>query len=122
MKETPKGNYRWVICSLIFFATTINYLDRAVISLLKSNLSAEFKWSDADYSNIEIAFKIAYALGLLGAGRVIDKVGTKVGYFLATLLWSLSAVAHALVTGTLGFIGVRSALGLSEGGNFPGCY
>ncbi|MGF7078093.1 MFS transporter [Mucilaginibacter sp. UYCu711] len=119
MKETPKGNYRWVICSLIFFATTINYLDRAVISLLKSNLSTEFKWTDADYANIEIAFKIAYAVGLLGAGRVIDKVGTKVGYLMATLLWSLSAIAHAFVTGTLGFIGVRSALGLSEGGNFP---
>jgi len=119
MTETKVGNYRWVICALIFFATTINYLDRAVISLLKSNLSDEFKWSDGDYANIEIAFKMAYAVGLLGAGRVIDKAGTKAGYFLATLFWSLSAMAHAFVTGTLGFIGVRSALGLSEGGNFP---
>src|ERR1700750_3212353 len=84
------GRYRWTICALIFFATTVNYLDRAVISLLKSNLSDEFKWNDGDYANIEIAFKIAYSIGLLGAGRLIDKLGTKMGYFISTLLWSIS--------------------------------
>ncbi len=118
MKDQP-GNYRWVICSLIFFATTVNYLDRAVISLLKPNLTAEFKWNDGDYANVEIAFKIAYSLGLLFAGRLIDKLGTKMGYFFSTLLWSISAVCHAFASGTLGFGVVRSALGLSEAGNFP---
>lgn len=113
------GNYRWTICALIFFATTVNYLDRAVISLLKSNLSDEFKWNDGDYANIEIAFKIAYSIGLLGAGRLIDKLGTKMGYFISTLLWSISAVCHAFVSSTFGFGVVRSALGISEAGNFP---
>src|ERR1700749_3385555 len=118
MNEKP-GNYRWVICSLIFFATTINYLDRAVISLLKSTLTADFKWDDGDYANIEIAFKGAYSIGLLFAGRLIDKLGTKMGYFFSTLLWSVSAVFHALANSTFGFGVVRSALGLSEAGNFP---
>lgn len=119
MKETTTGNYRWVICALLFFATTVNYLDRAVISLLKSTLSKEFKWTDGDYTNIEIAFKLAYSLGLITAGGLIDKVGTKLGYFMSTLLWSLSAVGHALVSSTFGFGFVRSALGFSEAGNFP---
>jgi len=119
MKETTTGNYRWVICALLFFATTVNYLDRAVISLLKSALSKEFKWTDGDYANIEIAFKLAYSLGLITAGGIIDKVGTKIGYFMSTLLWSLSAVGHALVSSTFGFGFVRSALGFSEAGNFP---
>ncbi|MBS1523614.1 MAG: MFS transporter [Bacteroidetes bacterium] len=118
MNEKP-GNYRWVICGLIFFATTINYLDRAVISLLKSNLTKDFNWNDADYANIEIAFKIAYSVGLLYAGRLIDRLGTKMGYFFSTLLWSVSAVCHAFVNSTFGFGVVRSALGLSEAGNFP---
>ncbi|MBC7399776.1 MAG: MFS transporter [Mucilaginibacter sp.] len=119
MNEVKIGNYRWVICSLLFFATTINYLDRQVIALLKSNLTTEFKWNDGDYANIEIAFKIAYALGLLAAGGFIDKVGTKIGYFMATFLWSVSAVCHSFVSSTFGFVVVRSALGVSEGGNFP---
>jgi ACS family hexuronate transporter-like MFS transporter len=118
MNEKP-GNYRWVICSLIFFATTINYLDRAVISLLKSDLTKDFKWDDGDYANIEIAFKVAYSIGLLLAGRLIDKLGTKMGYFFSTLLWSISAVFHAFANSTFGFGVVRSALGLSEAGNFP---
>lgn len=113
------GNYRWVICSLIFFATTINYLDRAVISLLKPYISKDFNWNDGDYANVEIAFKIAYSVGLLYAGRLIDKLGTKMGYLFSTFLWSASAVFHALANSTLGFIFVRSALGLSEAGNFP---
>lgn len=118
MNEKPR-NYRWVICSLIFFATTINYLDRAVISLLKSNLTADFKWDDGDYANVEIAFKVSYSIGLLIAGRLIDRLGTKMGYFFSTLLWSISAVFHALANSTFGFGVVRSALGLSEAGNFP---
>jgi MFS transporter, ACS family, hexuronate transporter len=113
------GNYRWVICGLVFFATTVNYLDRAVISLLKSDLTIEFNWTDADYANIEIAFKLLYAIGMLGAGKLIDYLGTKTGYLLATLLWSLAAVGHAFVTSTMGFIVARAGLGATESGNFP---
>lgn len=113
------GKYRWTICSLIFFATTINYLDRQVISLLKSTLSTELNWNDADYANIEIAFKLFYAFGMLGAGRLIDKLGTKLGYALATGLWSLAAVCHAFASSVFSFAVVRSFLGVTEAGNFP---
>jgi ACS family hexuronate transporter-like MFS transporter len=117
------GKYRWTICALIFFATTVNYLDRAVISLLKPYLTAAFQWSNEDaitnYANIEIAFKFSYALGMLFAGKVIDKLGTKIGYALATTLWSISAIAHSLATGTMGFSVARIFLGVTEAGNFP---
>lgn len=111
--------FRWTICGLIFFATTANYLDRQVISLLKSTLSAEYNWNDADYANIEIAFKLLYAIGLLGAGNIIDRLGTKLGYAVYTTLWSISAMAHALATSVTGFIAARAALGFTEAGNFP---
>jgi MFS transporter, ACS family, hexuronate transporter len=113
------GNYRWTICSLIFFATTINYLDRAVISLLKGTLEKEFNWSESDYSNIVIAFQLSYALGMLGVGRFIDKVGTKLGYATSIFAWSIAAVAHSFVKSTVGFFIARSALGITESGNFP---
>lgn len=117
------GKYRWTICSLIFFATTVNYLDRAVISLLKPYIATAFSWSRVEeaenYSNIEIAFKVAYAIGMLFAGRVIDKLGTKIGYALATGLWSIAAICHAFATGTLGFSIARVFLGITEAGNFP---
>jgi ACS family hexuronate transporter-like MFS transporter len=113
------GKYRWTICALVFFATTVNYLDRAVISLLKSTLSTDMHWDDGDYANVELAFKIAYALGLLLAGRLIDKIGTKIGYALATTIWSLAAIGHAFAKGLTGFIVARSVLGVSEAGNFP---
>jgi MFS transporter, ACS family, hexuronate transporter len=113
------GRYRWTICALVFFATTVNYLDRAVISLLKSTLTKEMSWDDADYANVELAFKIAYAIGLLVAGRIIDKIGTKIGYALATVIWSFAAMGHALARGVTGFIIARSVLGVSEAGNFP---
>ena len=113
------GSYRWTICSLIFFATTINYLDRAVISLLKSTLEKEFLWTESDYSNIVIAFQLSYAIGMIGVGRFIDKVGTKIGYAISILAWSLAAVGHALVRSTAGFVIARAALGVSEAGNFP---
>ena len=118
MKKTI-GNYRWTICGLIFFATTINYLDRAVISLLKSTLTKEMHWDDADYANVEIAFKLSYAIGLFLAGRVIDRLGTKKGYAWSTGLWSLSAVAHAFANSVFGFGVARAALGITEAGNFP---
>ncbi len=117
------GKYRWTICSLVFFATTVNYLDRAVISLLKPYIAQDFKWDKiaeaANYANIEIAFKIAYAFGMLGAGRFIDKMGTKIGYAVATALWSVAAVCHALATGVGGFSIARVFLGITESGNFP---
>ncbi len=123
LQSQTMTKYRWTICSLIFFATTINYLDRAVISLLKPYLAAAFEWSKveevANYANIEIAFKIAYALGMLFAGRLIDKLGTKIGYAVATGLWSIAAVLHALATGTGGFSLARIFLGVTEAGNFP---
>lgn len=113
------SKYRWTICGLVFFATTVNYLDRAVISLLKSNLEKEFHWTESDYSNIIVAFQFSYALGMLGAGKLIDKLGTKIGYALTASLWSLAAIAHALVKNTFGFVVVRSGLGVTESGNFP---
>ncbi|WP_348798654.1 MFS transporter [Flavobacterium adhaerens] len=121
--NTSIGRYRWTICSLLFFATTVNYLDRNVISYLRPYLAEAFNWTPEqeviDYSNIEVAFKIAYAFGMLIAGGIIDKLGTKIGYALATGLWSLAAVAHAIATGTGGFIIARIFLGVTEAGNFP---
>lgn len=113
------GKYRWTICGLIFFATTINYLDRAVISLLKTYLEKDFNWTETDYSNIVIAFQLSYALGMIFIGRFIDRVGTKIGYAVSLILWSLAAIGHAAVRSTLGFIVARAALGVSEAGNFP---
>lgn len=113
------GNYRWTIVALLFFATTINYLDRQVIGLLKDSLSAEFNWSESDYSNIVMAFSAAYAVGLLLFGNLIDRVGTKLGYSISVVVWSFAAMAHALATSTVGFVIARTSLGLGEGGNFP---
>jgi len=119
MNEKKIGNYRWTICSLVFFATTINYLDRQVISLLKPTLEKEFNWSESDYSNIVIAFTLAYALGMLGVGRLIDKIGTKLGYAFSLILWSFAAILHAFATSTFSFAAYRALLGVSESGNFP---
>lgn len=113
------GKFRWTICSLVFFATTINYLDRQVISLLKSDLTKEFHWTEIDYSNIVIAFQVSYAIGMLGVGRLIDRIGTKMGYALSLIVWSIAAVGHAFVNSTGGFKIARSVLGISEAGNFP---
>jgi ACS family hexuronate transporter-like MFS transporter len=113
------GKYRWTICGLIFFATTINYIDRNVISFLKSTFTNDLGWTDGDYADVEITFKLFYAIGMLGAGRIIDKLGTKIGYGLFTLLWSVAGVCTALVNSVLGFQVVRGALGVTESGNFP---
>jgi ACS family hexuronate transporter-like MFS transporter len=117
--QEKRGRYRWTVCGLIFFATTINYLDRAVISLLKPYLETEFSWSESDYANIVIAFQIAYAVGLFCAGRLIDRWGTKIGYAVALFTWSIAAIGHSLVRSTFGFIIARAALGVTEAGNFP---
>ena len=121
-KQSKIGKYRWTICSLIFYATTINYLDRQVISLLKPTLEKEFNWTETDYSNIVVAFQFAYALGMVGAGRVIDKIGTKIGYALTLTLWSIASVLHAFATGTLSFAVFRAFLGVTEAGNFPAAF
>ena len=113
------GRYRWTICGLLFFATTINYLDRQVLSLLKGNLEVEFNWSDTDYANIVTVFQFTYAISMLFAGRLIDWLGTKTGYAWSLIVWSVGAMIHALATGTGGFMFSRGVLGFGESGNFP---
>ncbi len=112
--------YRWIILSLVFFATTINYLDRQVISLLKDDyLEPLFGWNETDYANIVIAFQVTYALGMVGSGFIIDRIGTKMGYALALTIWSLASIGHAFARSTAGFALARGVLGFSEAGNFP---
>src|SRR5688572_18952187 len=119
MQQNAIGRYRWTICAIVFFATTINYLDRQVISLVKPDLDAEFNWTETDYANITVAFQLAYAFGMFFVGRLIDKMGTKLGYAMSLLLWSVAAMGHALVNSTGGFFIARAALGVTEAGNFP---
>jgi MFS transporter, ACS family, hexuronate transporter len=138
------GRYRWVICALLFFAATINYVDRQVIGILKSTLQAEFGWTERDYAAIIFTFQLAYAIGLLAAGPIMDRIGVRRGYLLAVILWSIAAVGHSIahlfpslqlptlnldattglsvvmLTGSAaGFALMRFLLGLGEGGNFP---
>lgn len=113
------GRYKWLICSLIFFATTINYIDRQILSLLKPILDDQLKWTNAQFGYVNSAFQGAYGVGLLAFGWFVDRYGTKVGYAISIVAWSLSAIAHAAVGSVAGFVNVRVALGLSEGGNFP---
>lgn len=113
------GKYRWTICALVFFATTVNYLDRQVLSLLKDRLEVQFNWSDSDYANIVSVFQFVYAISMLFAGRIIDWLGTKIGYAWSLIIWSVGAMVHALAKGTGGFMFARGVLGLGESGNFP---
>ena len=133
------GKYRWTICGLLFFATTINYLDRQVLSLLAPSLSKEFGWSNTDYANIAAVFQFVYAISMLFAGRVIDKMGTRRAFVLAIVVWSVGAILHAysVAIGTTfsnalaaigiaavpvsvaGFMVGRAVLALGEAGNFP---
>jgi len=119
------GNYRWRICALVFFATTINYLDRQVISLLKPFLESEGVFGadpahyESVYANLVIAFQVAYAAGMLLVGGIIDKFGTKIGYALSLFGWSVAAIGHAFAKTPLGFGVARAALGVPEAGNFP---
>ncbi len=113
------GNVRWVICALLFFATTINYIDRQVIGILKPTLQNELGWSEIDYGMIVFWFQAAYAIGLLACGPIIDKVGSKLGYAAAITVWSLAALVHAFVRSPGGFAAARFALGLGESANFP---
>ena len=115
----PVGRYRWTICALLFFATTVNYVDRQVIGILKPELSKTLGWSEVDYGDIVTAFQAAYALGLLLAGGLIDRLGTRLGYALSLIVWSLAAMGHALARSAVSFGVARFALGLGEAGNFP---
>jgi len=120
MKEPLKfSNYRWTICALIFFATTTNYLDRQIIGILKPLLESELNIGEKTYADIMMTFMLFYAFGMVIAGRLIDKFGTKIGYGLSVVLWSLAAMGHALARGPLGFGFWRAMLGVSEAGNFP---
>jgi ACS family hexuronate transporter-like MFS transporter len=110
---------RWYIGGLLFFATTINYVDRQVLGLLKPVLEKELGWREADYAWIVFAFQLAYALTMPFAGRLIDWAGTRLGYAVAVALWSVAAMGHALARSVVGFGVARFALGLSESANFP---
>ena len=113
------GHQRWVVCALLFFATTINYIDRQVLGLLAPMLGKEIGWSEIEYGYIATAFTAAYAIGLLFVGRLIDKVGSKIGFSISVVVWSIAAMAHAGVRSAFGFGVARFALGLGESGNFP---
>ena len=113
------GNVRWGICALLFFATTINYVDRAVLGILAPTLRTEIGWSNDEYGRISAAFTLAYAIGFVFAGWFIDRVGTRIGYALYLIVWSLAAAAHALASTPFAFGVARFALGLGESGNFP---
>jgi ACS family hexuronate transporter-like MFS transporter len=118
------GNVRWTICAMLFAATTINYMDRSVIGLVKPTLMQSVAnhgigMTDSDFGHVTAAFMIAYALGLLVAGRFVDKVGTRIGYMVIMAVWSLSAMSHALANSVLQFGIARAGLGIGESGNFP---
>ena len=119
MPAVTVGRYRWRICALLFAATTLNYVDRQVLGVLAPDLTQRFGWSEIDYSNIVTAFQAAYAIGLVSAGALIDRLGTRIGYALAICVWSVAAMSHALAGSVLGFAAARFLLGLGEAGNFP---
>jgi ACS family hexuronate transporter-like MFS transporter len=113
------GRYRWRICALLFFATTINYMDRQVLGILAPTLQTSIGWNEIQYGYIVTAFQAAYAIGLLVMGGVIDRIGTRIGYAVAISVWSLAAMGHALANSVMGFATARFMLGLGESGNFP---
>src|SRR5258707_15275051 len=119
--ETRIGNYRWVICALLFFATTINYIDRQVLGILATDETFKHTigWNEAQYGYVNTAFQAAYALGLLVVGRLMDRFGTRKGFSFAIVFWSVAAMCHALARSAFGFGTARFALGLGEAGNFP---
>lgn len=119
VEHRPVGYYRWIICALLFFATTINYVDRAVLSVLEPELEKVVGWTATQYGNINASFTLAYAIGFLFAGWMMDKLGTRLGYAIALTVWSLAAASHAFAESIAGFMLARFALGIGESGNFP---
>lgn len=116
---TKTGNYRWTICSLLFLATTINYVDRQILSLVKPILDVELGWSNEEFGIVNAVFQGAYGFGLLFFGWFVDRYGSKVGYAVSIIAWSLAAMGHSVVSTVTGFMIARASLGVSEGGNFP---
>src|SRR5215470_620538 len=119
LEAVRTGHYRWYICGLLFFATTINYIDRQVIGVLAPELQRSIGWNEIQYGWIITSFQAAYAIGFLLAGRFIDRVGTRLGYAVMFAIWSLAAIGHSMVTTVMGFGIARFMLGLGESGNFP---
>lgn len=119
LERSTIGKYRWLICGLLFFATTINYIDRQILSLLKPILDTELGWTNEQFGQVNSAFQAAYAVSILLFGAFVDRFGTKIGYGVSLFAWSLAAVGHAAVSSISGFFFARVALGLGEGGNFP---
>jgi len=117
--EDRPNPLRWRICALLFFATTINYFDRQLLGILKPVLDQEIGWSEQDFGNVVFAFQAAYAIGLTSAGWVLDRVGTRLGYAMATAGWSVAIAMHSLAGSASGFFAARFALGLTEAGNYP---
>src|SRR5262245_43639896 len=115
----PIRHLRWYICGLLFLATTINYLDRQTISVLKPLLQQELGWTEAGYGWINFSFQMAYAIMLGVSGRILDAVGVRAGFIVAVVVWSIAAMAHALARGTFSFAVARFALGIGEAANFP---
>lgn len=117
--ERTSTNYRWVICALLFYATTVNYADRQILALLKPMLDSQLHWTETTFGEINAAFQGAYGVSLFFFGWIIDRWGTKRGYAVSIAGWSTAAIGHALVGSVSGFFAARVALGLCEGGNFP---
>ena len=113
------GLFRWIICTLLLLGVTKNYMDRQVLGVLKTTLQHEFGWTEIDYGNLVFAFQAAYAVGLVTMGRVVDRLGTRLGYALAMVFWSLASLAHAIGSSLGSFVVARSALGFGEAGVFP---
>src|SRR5712691_5082365 len=113
------GYLRWVICALLLFGTTKNYMDRQVLGVLKTTLQHDLGWNEIDYGNLVFAFQAAYAVGMLAVGRLVDRLGTRLGYALAMVFWSLASMGHALGSSFTSFLVARSALGFGESGVFP---
>jgi len=114
------GRYRWVIVSLLFAAMVINYVDRQTISLLKSDLSKEFGWSEGDYADLVFYFQLSYAVAYVAWGKIMDKIGARWGFGIAFAIWQIAHIAHAGARGLNGFIFARMGLGVGEAGGFPG--
>lgn len=114
-----RGRVRWIICALLFFAATINYIDRQVLGILAPDLQKEIGWTELDYGRIVIAFQIAYAVTMLVWGRILDKIGTKIGFAIAVVWWSFAAMGTALARSAMTFGAARFLLGVGEAANFP---
>src|SRR5512136_1946022 len=122
VQKSNTGNYRYRILALVFMATTINYFDRSIVGVMAPTLQSLFRWSNKDYAAIMVSFKVAYGIGLLFMGGIIDKIGTKLGYTISIAIWSVFGMLHAAIRpafSLIGFMLARFGLGFGESGNFP---